>query len=102
MTYLEFLGIFLIVPIGVVGTLAGRSLARRLWWQLLLVAAVAVIYTGPWDGALISEGVWSYAPGQVLGRTVLRVPLEEYGFYVLQVVLAGMVTALVWRRLERR
>lgn len=107
MSYAQFLAIFLLPPVAVLSLLVWRSgsgagvRGRDLLWQLPLVGLIAVIYTGPWDASLITQGVWSYPPAQVLGHTVLRVPVEEYGFYVLQVLLTGLVAALLWRRLER-
>jgi lycopene cyclase domain-containing protein len=101
-TYLEFLGVFLIPPILLVLGLERRRLRRSLLWQLAVVVGMAILYTAPWDRALIVERVWTYPAAQVVGRTVLRVPVEEYGFYVLQVILAGLVTAAVWRRWETR
>ena len=99
MTYLEFLGIFLVPPIAGLLILERGRLPRRLAWQLGAIVAVAVAYTAPWDRVLIVQSVWSYPAAKVAGQTVLRVPLEEYGFYALQVVLAGLVTAsLLWRR----
>ena len=102
MTYLTFLGLFLVPPIALLLLLERRRLPRSLRWQLAAVAGLAIVYTGPWDNVLIDQRVWSYPASRVVGRTLLRVPLEEYGFYVLQVVLAGLVTAAVWRRWETR
>ena len=102
MTYLEFLALFLIPPILLMLGLERRRLRRALLWQLPVVVGLAILYTAPWDRVLILERVWTYPPGRVLGGAVLRVPLEEYGFYVLQVILAGLVTAAVWRRWEAR
>jgi len=104
MTYARFLLVFLVPPILGLTYLAirlgGGRLNRHLLWQLPLVGVIAIVYTGPWDGSLIAQGVWSYPAAQVSGQTLLRVPLEEYGFYVLQVILTGLVTAIVWRRME--
>lgn len=102
MTYLQFLGMFLLPPIVLLLLVERRRLRPSLGWQLAVVVVLAVVYTAPWDRVLIVQRVWSYPAGQVLGRTLLRVPLEEYAFYVLQVVLAGLVTAAVWRRWEAR
>ena len=99
MTYLQFLAIFLLPPIAVLLVLGRHRLHRGLGWQLLAIVVVALVYTGPWDAGLIANGVWSYPGSQVAGPAVLRVPLEEFGFYGLQTVLAGLVTALLWRRL---
>lgn len=101
-TYLEFLALFLVPPILLTLGLQRRRLPGALPWQLAAVAGVAILYTAPWDRVLIVERVWTYPPARVLGSTVLRVPVEEYGFYVLQVVLAGLVTAALARRWEAR
>lgn len=102
MTYLEFLAIFLLPPIAAL-LLAGRGrLPAGLWWQIPLLIAVAVAYTAPWDRQLIVDDVWTYPPEQVIGRTLLSVPLEEYAFYVLQVTLTGLVAGMLWRRLGAR
>ncbi|HEX3604697.1 MAG TPA: lycopene cyclase domain-containing protein [Candidatus Dormibacteraeota bacterium] len=98
MTYLEFLALFLVPPILLVVGLERGRLPRSLLWQLGAVATLAIVYTAPWDRVLIVERVWTYPAARVLGTTVLRVPLEEYGFYVLQVALAGLVAAAVLRR----
>ena len=62
------------------------------------MAIVALIYTGPWDNAIILNGVWSFNPGQVLGPVIGVVPLEEYLFYILQVAFTGLLTVWLLRR----
>ena len=99
MTYLEFLAVFLLPPIALLLVLGRRRLRRLLGWQLLAIVLVALVYTAPWDAGLIANRVWSYPGNQVAGPGLLGVPLEEFGFYALQTVLAGLVTALLWRRL---
>ena len=54
-----------------------------------LMAAIAFVYTTPWDSYLVSVGVWGYGDGRVLLRAG-QVPLGEYLFFVLQPVLAGL------------
>lgn len=100
MSYGQFLLIFLIVPLCVVATVGRRHLPRSLYILLGILSAVAVVYTAPWDSAIIANGVWSYGPHQVVGIVLGHVPLEEYGFYVLQTALAGMVAALFLSREE--
>jgi lycopene cyclase domain-containing protein len=53
-----------------------------------VLAATALAWTAPWDEHLVRTGVWSYAPDQVLAR-LGSVPVEEYAFVVLEVVLVG-------------
>lgn len=98
MTYLEFLGIFLVPPIAGLLILERGRVPLRLAGQLGALVVVAVVYTAPWDRELITESVWTYPAAQVAGATILRVPVEEYAFYALQVVLAGLVTASLLRR----
>lgn len=102
MTYLGFLIGFLILPITIL----------LLWWlfqhragkdrlefpgifpkaySFLLLAAVALLYTTPWDNYLVATGVWWYDPSLVLGITIGWVPLEEYLFFILQPVLGGLI-----------
>lgn len=91
--YAAFLAIFLGVPLAVLLALSRQFFSRRLLVLLGVLAVVAVVYTGPWDSAIIAQGVWSYGAGQVVGLVINRVPLEEYVFYLLQVVLTGTFTA---------
>jgi hypothetical protein len=56
---------------------------------LALMTTVAVLYTTPWDNFLIERGVWWYGDGRVLAR-ILEAPVEEYMFFVLQSLLAGL------------
>jgi lycopene cyclase domain-containing protein len=101
MTYLDFLLVFLVAPIAII-LVAWRRAAR--WWPWTTMAAlagVALLYTTPWDNAIIANGVWSYPPGRVLGPAIGRVPLEECAFYILQVVLTGAVTVLFLTRHQR-
>lgn len=53
-----------------------------------VLAAVALLWTAPWDEYLVRTGIWTYAPGGVLLR-LGAVPAEEYVFVVLEVLLVG-------------
>ncbi|MGE5334811.1 MAG: lycopene cyclase domain-containing protein [Nitrososphaerota archaeon] len=101
MTYAQFLLLFLLVPIVVLVALVlrDRSGARKRgtepigWAPLLMVLAlmvVAMLYTTPWDNALIANRVWWYAPERVSGITVGWIPLEELSFFLLQTLLIGL------------
>jgi lycopene cyclase domain-containing protein len=61
---------------------------RRLWGAVLVLAALALVWTAPWDDYLVRSGVWSYDSGRVLAR-IGSVPAEEYAFVVLLVVLVA-------------
>lgn len=100
MSYLTFLVAFLVLPLALVGWLThrnarrGRPLAALAVAALALHVVLAVVYTTPWDNYLVATRVWWYDPAQVLGITLGWVPLEEYLFFVLQVLLLGLV--LLW------
>jgi lycopene cyclase domain-containing protein len=109
MTYFQFLGLFLVLPLGLLACLElqdyrrGRRLPGcfQTWrpWRLLVgLAAIAVLYTTPWDNYLVATRVWWYEPRLVCGVTLGWVPLEEYLFFVLQTLLTGML----WMQLARR
>ena len=91
-TYLQFLAIFLAAPI--VALLAiWRGRLRSLPWAAIGgLSLVALVYTAPWDNFLIASGVWSYPASRVLPVHVGMVPVEECAFFVLQTILASLVT----------
>ena len=60
---------------------------------------LAVVYTTPWDNYLVWKGVWSYPPDRVLGL-IGYVPYEEYAFFILQSLLAGLWVFWLVRRLR--
>lgn len=100
LTYLQFHLLFLAPPLlALAAAVRLRSAtpagAARVWGcdaravGIALMAAVAVLYTTPWDNYLVSVGAWGYGEGRVLLRAG-HVPLGEYLFFVLQPVLAGL------------
>jgi lycopene cyclase domain-containing protein len=101
MTYLVFLIFFLIPPIlAIYAALwrAGRvGVGRIPLVPILVLASVALVYTTPWDNYLVANRVWWYRTDWVLGFTLGWVPVEEYLFFVLQTLLTGGWTALVFR-----
>ena len=94
MTYLAFLGLFLVVPISLLLIRNGVP-SRREALVFGVLALVALLYTTPWDDAIIRLGVWSYPTSRVLGWSIGRVPVEECTFYVLQVALVALVYRVV-------
>jgi lycopene cyclase domain-containing protein len=101
MTYFGFLAGFVVLPITVL----------LVWWfynqrpsknrfehirefpigySFLLLAAIAVLYTTPWDNYLVATRVWWYDPALVLGITIGWVPIEEYLFFMMQPILGGL------------
>lgn len=112
-TYLQFHLVFVLPWIAVLGVMAlraraaGRPVAgarapsdRVAWLALAAHVAVALLYTTPWDNYLVARGVWGYPEGRVW-FTVGYVPIEEYLFFVLQTVLAGLTLFALLRRVDR-
>lgn len=111
MTYFGFLLIFLVIPILLLLGVAlwdrqrGREapVALRSWpmWAAIgLHVLIALIYTTPWDNYLVATRVWWYDPALVTGYTIGWVPIEEYTFFVLQPILAGLWLWFLLRRLR--
>ena len=105
MTYAGFLGLFLGLPIGLLGLAVlvryrrgglSAHVIRRGAVAAAVHAGVALAYTTPWDNYLVSRGVWAYDPGRVLGVRIGLVPLEEYVFFLLQPWLAGFWLLAGW------
>ena len=101
MTYLEFLCIFLVLPICVLLFVGRPRLDRWILAVLGFTMLAALVYTAPWDNALVRNGVWSFARRQVLGPVIGVIPVEEYAFYLLQVVLTGLVVLWLLERTRR-
>lgn len=111
MSYFGFLIFFVVIPIAILLGAAlwdrrrGRARVASLrgwpvWAGILLHVVVALVYTTPWDNYLVATGVWWYDPALVTGITLGWVPIEEYTFFMLQPVLAGLWLVFVARRLR--
>ena len=96
MTYLEFLILFIGIPLSALLPWAYKKqcLDQENIFGIGLMCVIALVYTTPWDNYLIMENIWSYPAGVVLA-TVGYVPIEEYGFMVMQTILAGVLWSLV-------
>lgn len=111
MTYFGFLLRFLFVPILVFLAIAlwdarrGRQIngfrnGRAVWAAIGIHVLIAVIYTTPWDNYLVATGVWYYNPDLVTGIVIGYVPIEEYTFFVVETILAGLWWWFLARRLS--
>ena len=109
MTYFGFLFRFLLIPIIIFlflhywdsrtnKQIPGFQNGRAVWAGIGIHILLAVIYTTPWDNYLVATGVWYYNPRLVTGLVLGYVPIEEYTFFVLETILAG----LWWWFLARR
>jgi lycopene beta-cyclase len=104
MTYLGFHLVFIMPPLLVLLYMVRHAPARlgsRAWWILPAVAAIALIYTTPWDNYLVYRGIWWYGADRVVG-TIGYVPIEEYLFFILQPLLTGAWTYFLLLRADTR
>jgi lycopene cyclase domain-containing protein len=59
-------------------------------WGVATLAAIALIYTTPWDNYLVASGIWTYGPNRVAESLLIGyVPVEEYMFFILQPIMTG-------------
>jgi lycopene cyclase domain-containing protein len=93
-TYFGFLALFLLPPIVVLLAILRRSLPRGHLFALGALMLIALLYTSPWDNYLVIRGVWTFDRDKIAVWFIWRVPLEEYVFYLLQVLLTGLFT--IW------
>lgn len=89
MTYLQFHLAFTLPVLGVLAAVHARRSVPGAWRWLGTVVALAVAYTTPWDNYLVYRGVWTYPADAVIG-TIGYVPVEEYAFFVIQTLIAGL------------
>ncbi|MCX7607197.1 MAG: lycopene cyclase domain-containing protein, partial [Bacteroidia bacterium] len=109
MTYGEFLALFLLPPLLLLGVWSWRTRGkfppsfhtRPLSTVLGFLVGVAVLYTTPWDNYLVAKGIWSYPKERVWGIRLGWVPLEEYLFFVLQTLLTGLWVVNISRHENR-
>ena len=69
MTYLEFLILFIGIPLVAISFWAYKKqcLDKQTIIGISLMSLIALVYTTPWDNYLIMENIWSYPEGAVLG-----------------------------------
>ncbi len=111
MTYFGFLLRFLFIPILIFLAITlwdnknGRQMTefkngRAVWMAIGIHILLAVLYTTPWDNYLVATGVWYYNPDLVTGIVLGYVPIEEYTFFVVETILAGLWWWFLARRLN--
>lgn len=103
MTYLEYLFLFILLPIILllIANLRGKiknnsllSLTKFLFFTGIL-SIIALVYTTPWDNFLVANKIWYYDPTKVLGIIFGYVPIEEYSFFILETILVCLAFSLV-------
>jgi lycopene cyclase domain-containing protein len=111
MTYFGFLLRFLVIPLLIFFVITwwdnrinrptpGFQNGRPVWIAIVVHILLAVAYTTPWDNYLVATGVWFYNPNLVTGIVLGYVPIEEYTFFVLETILAGLFWWFLTRRIS--
>lgn len=111
MSYAAVLFQFVMIPAGLLALLLYRDYRRNKSLPtsltllppaigITLLAVIAVVYTTPWDNYLVATRVWWYDPALVTGITLGWVPIEEYGFFVLQSIMTGLWFLFMARRVQ--
>ena len=111
MTYFGFLLRFLFIPILIFLAITlwdnnkgkqtqGFGNGRAVWIAIGIHVLLAVVYTTPWDNYLVATRVWYYNPDLVTGIVFGYVPIEEYTFFVVETILAGLWWWFLARRLS--
>ena len=101
MSYGQFLVVFLVLPIVVLGVALRQRLSARYLRAMAILALVAFAYTTPWDNLIVALGVWTYDRSLIAGIVIGYVPLEEYLFYGLQTILTSLVLLALRRPRDR-
>jgi lycopene beta-cyclase len=110
MTYFAFLAIFVGIPTAILSLITIVDYMRGKWMPsgftafkpitvIIALMIIAFVYTTPWDNYLVATRVWYYNPDLVTGIIFWYVPLEEYVFFLVLPVLAGLFTILLMRYL---
>jgi lycopene cyclase domain-containing protein len=101
MTYFGFLFRFLLIPILIFLGISywdhkkNKQInsfrnGRAVWIGIAIHMLLAILYTTPWDNYLVATKVWYYNPKLVTGLVIGYVPIEEYTFFVVESILAGL------------
>ncbi len=91
-TYLYFHLVFILPVIAMlIWLVRRRGLALRCPAAgIALLAAIAGVYTTPWDSYLIEIGIWTHEAGRTLGLDIAGIPVEEFAFFFLQPAMTGL------------
>ncbi|MHA1989757.1 MAG: lycopene cyclase domain-containing protein [Candidatus Hodarchaeales archaeon] len=105
MTYLEFLLLFIIIPLifFLILNLTQKSNNIYSFSPYLAIAGlsiIAFIYTTPWDNYLVAESIWFYDETLVTGLTIGWVPVEEYTFFIVQTILVGLIFLSIIKKIH--
>lgn len=96
---LTYLDVHLMYTLPVVAALASVTwpfVGRLEKFKIAFVCAMAFAYTTPWDNYIIYHDAWTYSPENIWA-VVGYVPVEEYGFFVIQTAITSLWAVAVTR-----
>ncbi|MEO0454908.1 MAG: lycopene cyclase domain-containing protein, partial [Verrucomicrobiota bacterium] len=95
MTYLQF-HLFFNVPLLFFLALAAAPflLASQVIIAILIVLAIVMVFTTPWDNYAAFKGIWGFSEGQYT-KKIGYLPIEEYLFFITQSLQAMMLTMII-------
>lgn len=98
MTYARFHLVFVLPPLAALIFLTPIPLRS---WEMVgtanIVIFAAILFASPWDNVAVAKGIWGFDRDKFSVR-ILRLPIEEYAFFVLH---ASLVIAFVNATLGR-
>ena len=95
-TYTQMLLFFGLIPFVVLIAIAPRLIRYykgTFFWVLVCIMWVSVL----WEGSSVDR-IWFYSSKVILGPRLLRIPIEEYAFFVLDGLLVTSITLLLRAR----
>ena len=100
MTYLQFHLAFNLPALVVLLYLTRYRLRRMHWKWIAALCGIVLVATTPWDNWAVHCGIWDFDWHRVtpvvvpLGGVTWRLPLEEYGFFLIETVLVALGAVL--------
>lgn len=99
MIYTGILLAFGVLPLLALWFVARRWIGRYagvLFWLAVMIAFVGA----SWESLAIDR-IWFYGPNTTFGVRLLSIPLEEWGYYVLDALIVGTLTIGLTKALAR-
>ncbi|MFF1634843.1 lycopene cyclase domain-containing protein [Leifsonia sp. NPDC058248] len=75
-----------------------RRIARRWWLPVLIAAVISLVLTAVFDNLMIRSGLMTYEAGRIAGAHLGLVPLEDFAYPVVALLLLPALWMLFRRR----
>lgn len=94
MSYLAFHLCFNLPTLLLLGWLALPTWTWVDTQALLITSLIVMVFTSPWDNWAIARGIWDFPESRLIGR-ILKCPLEEYAFFLIQTTQACLLAHMI-------